>query len=125
MLTERDRFLDHQPKPLEDITGDGLPNLLVLESDPGGSKPGTPDYWLTVLTMRGRSVEVHPEIHGTGEVLFFDDLNGDSRLEFIAGELDNDKFDGERRIPDNRFVWVFDPKQRRYRKATNVTERTQ
>lgn len=116
-LIDRDRYLERQPEPLDDITGDGLPNLVIMELDPGGSAPGSPDYWITVLTLRGHAVEVHPAFHGRGEVLFFDDLDGDGSLEFIAGELDYDKLEGRRMIPTSPRVRVFDPAQRRYRRT--------
>ena len=112
-----DRSLHKEIKPFDDITGDGISNLVIIEYPSPGQ---ISSFVVRVLSLNKGLITEYKAFEGGGEVYYFADFDKDGVLEFV-------NTDGERKFVYNKDgmplsdnVWVFDPKQKEYIRTSSL-----
>lgn len=101
--------------PFDDITGDGIPNLVIRERPFGGNNV---PFVVRVLSINQDSVTEYEAIEGGGEVFYFVDFNDDGVLEFVNTDWENGFVYDEEGMPISEHVWRLNKKQNRYYKTS-------
>jgi hypothetical protein len=110
-----DRSDRPQPRPFDDILGNGLPDLVIDEYVLRG---GVPESMLTVISLDGTKVVETPAGHFRGEIMFFHDFDGDGSMEIVNTDWEQGfrTFDSNG-VPIHKYVWKYDGKVGRYRET--------
>ena len=98
--------------PFEDITGDGIPDLVISEHVQQGNRYTA--FVIRVLSLNKNIVTEYDPIDGRGEVAYFSDFDEDGILEFVNTDLERDFIYNEDNVPLSEYVWVLDQKQKQY-----------
>jgi hypothetical protein len=115
-----DRYLYKEVLPFDDITGDGIPNLVIREY-PSLSQWNNymPPFVVRILSINQDSVtEFEPIAEGGGEIYYFADFNNDGVLEFVNTDWEGDFVYNDDGIPLSDYVWILDAKQKKYLKTS-------
>jgi hypothetical protein len=110
-----------QPKPYDDILGNGLPDLVINEYVIHGNNTAAYTNMLTIISLDGTHVTETPAIPCIGEVFYFKDFNEDGCMEVVNTDWEQGfrLFDKEG-IPMHKGVWKYEPQLGQYRE--NGTE---
>ncbi len=110
-----------QPKPFDDILGNGLPDLVINEYVVTGNNTETYTNMLTIISLDGTNVVETPGPLCRGEVIYFKDFNDDGCMEVVNTDREQGfrQFDNDG-VPMHKGVWKYDPEAGRYRE--NGTE---
>jgi antitoxin (DNA-binding transcriptional repressor) of toxin-antitoxin stability system len=113
-----DRANIAQPKPFDDITGDGKPNLICIERQRGSVNQGPYPVAIRFFTLDGKTlIEHRPIITKVGEVIYFADFNKDGILEFVNTDQEKSFHYLSNGLPNSPLVWYWDSSQQQYRKS--------
>ena len=104
--------------PFDDITGDGISNLVIMERPFGGNNP---PFVVRVLSINQDSVTEYEAIEGGGEVFYFADFNDDGVLEFVNTDSERDFVYDDEGMPISDHVWRFNKKQKRYHRTSSLS----
>jgi tetratricopeptide (TPR) repeat protein len=108
------RSLHKAIQPFMDITGDGIPNLVIQE---GPFSNQNQRFVVRVLSIDNDTVtEYEPFLCG-GEIYYFADFNDDGILEFVNTDQEGDFIYDEYGVPISDLVWIFDAEKQRYVKT--------
>lgn len=116
-LADRHRHIKTQPKPFDDINGDGKPEVIFIEGKVRGQFW---DYVVRVVSLDGENAKEYSPIQGTGEVLYFDDFNRDGILEFVTTDNERQWLYDRSGMPISRYVWICDLDYKSYYRATEM-----
>jgi hypothetical protein len=110
------RASESQPKPFQDVLGNGLPDLVINESPLGYNRQEGVVKYLTVVSFDGKDVQETGPIQWTGEVVYFIDFNQDGCMEVVNTDWEQGfyKFD-KAGVPMHRGVWRYDQDAGRYK----------
>lgn len=115
--------LDKQPKPFDDVTGDGHPNYLVLERPTVLGNYGThPMVIRTFSIEEDRVREFRPYVGSIGEIIYFDDFNKNGVPELVLTDSERYFLYSKSGMPISRHVLIFDSHRKRYWRATHMIE---
>jgi len=113
------RSLSKDIIPFEDITGDSIPDLVVIENPPPGNWYAP--FVVRVLSTRGSSVTEYSPIEGGGEVYYFADFNKDGILEFVNTDSEGDFVYDDTGMPISDYVWVLDKESNKYARTSSLS----
>lgn len=117
------RSLSKDIVPFEDITGDSVPDLVVIENPPPGN--WYMPFAVRVLSIRGNSVTEYSPIDGGGEVYYFADFNKDRVLEFVNTDSEGDFVYDDTGMPISDYVWVLDKESNKYTRTSSLSVKSQ
>ena len=121
MLINRGSW-ESQPELFDDITGDGNPNILVLERPKSYHKPPHLMAIRFFSIQDGEVVEFKPYVEEIGEIIYFDDFNDDGVAELVLTDHERHFLYSKSGMPISRYVLVFDSHRRRYLPATRMAD---
>ena len=116
-------FLKEQPKLFDDVTGDGNPNIIVLERPARFSNASLHLMAVRIFSISdGKIEESEPIIDGIGEMLHFDDFNGDGILELVNTDGERYFLYSRDGFPISNWVWIYDSYYKSYYKAARMVK---
>ena len=111
-----DRSGKTQPKPFDDVLGNGLPDLVINESVTGGTA-GLYENMLTILSLDGTNTVETPVVPCFGEVFYFKDFDNDGCLEIVNTDWEQGFRKFNSGVPMHKGVWMYDRQAGRYRET--------
>lgn len=114
--------MESQPELFDDITGDGNPNIVVLERPESiGNQAQTKA--IRFFSFNGGEVEeFRPYIAKLGEVIYFDDFNGDGVLELVLTDSERHFLYSQGGMPISKYVLIFDEGYKYYWPASRMVD---
>ena len=108
--------LQQQPKAFDDVTGDGLPDIIILERPLTLINSSVTPSAVRRLSFNGEKVEEgEPYICDIGEMIHFDDYNHDGIFELANTDTEQDFIFTREGLPISDFVLIFDKLLNGYR----------
>ena len=101
--------LPHQPKPFDDINGDGKPDFVCIERSQSLSNhpPWAGVIRIFSLNKNNQPTELKPIYLQYGEALHFDDFNKDGVLELVNTDNERSFKYHNQGLPLSSEVWVY------------------
>ena len=112
-----ERSLGKHITPFSDITGDGLPDLVLQEYPPPGNH--YMPFIVRILSIKNGSVFEYEPIEAGGEVYYFVDFNKDGVLEFVNTDSESNFVYSEDGMPISDSVWHLEKDQNKYIRTSN------
>lgn len=107
--------LTEQPKPFEDINGDGKPDLVCVDRQEGFQNHGSRVLAIRIFSFdKDRVIDSNPIFIKAGEILHFDDFNKDGILELVNTEDTATPKRDAKNIPISSDILVWNKKRRKY-----------
>lgn len=108
MLTSRGK-LTKQPEAFDDITGDGNPDVLILELPDRITNSPVRNAVLRLFSVIDDDIkESRPYLTEIGEVIYFDDFNKDGTLEIVKTDGARYFLYSKSGMPISNYVLIFD-----------------
>jgi hypothetical protein len=117
-----DRADFSQPKPFDDINGDGRADFVCIEYQEisnNGSYPAA----IRFFSIDGnRITETKSLFIEIGEALHFDDFNNDAVLELVNTDNERHFLYSKKGYPISAYVWIFDTHYKEWWNAAEMIE---
>jgi hypothetical protein len=118
-----DRGRKPQPRPFEDVNGDGMPDFICIERQSGLTNASLRAGILRFFTVYPDGIEeTGSVISGFGEMLHFDDFNGDGIPEIVNTDNERHFLYSAAGYPVSSQVWIYDRKSKKYWNAAEMIE---
>jgi len=107
--------LKDQPKPFDDVTGDGNPDILILEiTDKISNASGHSTAVRLFSVINGKIEESQPYFGMIGEMLHFDDFNKDGVFELVNTDSERYFLYSRDGFPISDYVLIYDTYYKKY-----------